>query len=96
MTATVLQFRPKASLAEKFARDLDAKLPAFPDDAFRLRFLEALEYRWTRRYVMFRQNVASDRYDERDGVTAFDYAMTISEISIRRARIEAAMRGVAS
>jgi len=100
MTATVVPFPVKPEVpdrTEKFALELDAKLKTLPDDHARVLFLAAMEARWTERYRCFLRNVASGRYDEpKNGPSAFDYALTIAEISVRRTRAEAAVQGVAS
>jgi hypothetical protein len=100
MTATVIPFpvKPEApDRTEKFARELDAKLQTLPDDRARVLFLAALEARWTERYRCFLRNVDSGRYDEpKNGPSAFDYALTIAEISVRRTRAEIALQGRAS
>lgn len=100
MTATVIPFPVKSEApdcTEKFARELDEKLKTFPDDRARLLFLAALEARWTERYRCFLRNIESGRYDEPvNGPTAWDFALTIANISVRRTRAEAAVRGVAS
>jgi hypothetical protein len=100
MTATVIPFpvKPEApDRTERFARELDAKLKTFPDDRARVLFLAALEARWTERFRCFLRNVDSGRYDKpKNGPSAFDYALTIAEISVRRTRAEAAVQEIAS
>jgi hypothetical protein len=97
MTAAVIPFPLAASplkpeqpgFVERLVRAIDAQLPQMADDLTRLRALAASEHRWTLRYLAFRRNVLEGRYDETNGPTATDYAMAISEISMRRARLEA-------
>jgi hypothetical protein len=100
MTATVIPFpiKPEApDRTERFARELDAKLKTFPDDRARVLFLAALEARWTERFRCFLRNVDSGRYDEpKNGPSAFDYALTIAEISVRRTRVEITVQGAIS
>jgi hypothetical protein len=95
MTAAVIPFpsKPEApGFVERLVRAIDAQLPQMSDDATRLRVLEASEHRWTLRYLAFRNNVAEGRYDETNGPTATDYVMAISEISMRRHRLEMKLR----
>jgi hypothetical protein len=100
MTATVIPFPVKPEQpdrSERFARELDAKLTTLPDDRARVLFLAALEARWTERFRCFLRNVDTGRYDEpKNGPSAFDYALTIAEISVRRTRVEITVHGVAS
>jgi len=94
MTATIIQFPERT---EKFAHELDAKLATFPDDRARVLFLAALEAQWIERFRCFLRNVDTGRYREpKGGPTAWDYSLTIAEISVRRTRAEAAVQGVAS
>jgi hypothetical protein len=100
MTATVVPFPVKPEQpdrTEKFARELDEKLKTFPDDRARVLFLAALEARWTERFRCFLRNVDTGRYDEpKNGPSAFDYALTIAEISVRRTRAEITVQGARS
>lgn len=100
MTATVILFPLKPEQpdrTERFARELDEKLATFPHDHARALFLAGLEAQWIERYRRFLRSVEGGRYDEpRNGPTAFDYALTIAEISVRRTRAELAAQGVAS
>jgi hypothetical protein len=100
MSATVIPFPVKPETpdrSERFARELDAKLKTLPDDRARVLFLAALEARWTERFRCFLRNVDTGRYDEpKNGPSAFDYALTIAEISVRRTRAEITMQGAMS
>lgn len=95
MTAIVLPFPAPQPLSyvQRLTRALDEQLPQMSDDATRLRLLAAAEHRWTMRYMAFRRNVATGRYNETSGETAFDLAEAVCEISIRRQRLEAKLRG---
>lgn len=94
MTATVIPFPALQPLSyvQRLTRALDEQLPKMTDDATRLRLLRAAEHRWTLRYMAFRHNVATGRYEETDGETAFDLAEAVCEISIRRQRLEAKLQ----
>lgn len=92
MSATVIHF-PHPGFVERLVRAIDDQLPKMCDDATRLKALKAAEYQWTLRYCTFRRNIASGRYDESGGPTAFDYAIAIAEISVRRTKLEMKLRG---
>lgn len=83
----------KPGPVERLRRTLDEHLAAMADDVTRLRLLNAAEHSWTLRYCAFQRNVASGRYDETDGLTAWDYLTAICEISVRLQRLEMKLRG---
>lgn len=95
MTAAILTFPDQSEQpgpVERLTRAVDEQLGKMPDDATRLRLLAAAEHRFTLEYCAWRHNVATGRYDETGGLTAWDYSAVICEISQRRQRLEAKLQ----
>lgn len=76
-------------LSEEYAAKLDAKLPTLEGDWSRKTFLLALLHTWERRYADFLFRLDEPDFDPGD-LSANDYAMTISEITVRLSRYEGA------
>lgn len=75
------------SLSAEFAKKLDAKLPTLAGDYSRKTFLLALLHNWERRYAHFLERLDNPEFDPGD-LSIYDFALTISEITVRLARYE--------
>ena len=76
-------------LSEEFAAKLDAKLPTLEGDYSRRTFLLALLHIWERRYAHFLERLDNPEFDP-GSLSANDFAMTLSEITVRLSRYEGA------
>ena len=81
---------PPIDRPAKFATDLAAKLKTYHDREAKIRFLKALLHNWEMRYRHFDERMASGEYEDKPGgPSAWDYALTIAEISCQLSRAEA-------
>lgn len=76
-------------LSEEFALKLEAKLPTLEGDKSRHTFLLALLHNWELRYAYFLERLDDPDFDP-GNLSANDFAMTLSEITIRLSRYEGA------
>lgn len=72
----------------RYTARLDAHLATFSTDRARLQFLIAEQDKWLERERRFRERIAAGREPE-FGETAWDYALTLAEIGIRKGRYAA-------
>lgn len=91
MTIHVFPHNQPPSRSADFALKLDQKLPTLEGDWSRKTFLTALLHNWERRYAHFLERLDNPEFDPGD-VSAWDFAMTLSEISVRLAQYEGAQR----
>ena len=73
----------------RYVARLDAHLAALPSKAARLACLTAELAKWTHLYECFRVSVAADYKPGPKGPDAFDFILTICEISTRKERAAA-------
>jgi hypothetical protein len=88
---SLMEHPKQISLAAEFAAKLDRKLPTLEGDWSRKTFLLALLHNWERRYGHFLERLENPEFDPGD-VTAWDFAMAISEITVRLSRYEGARK----
>ncbi len=75
------------SNTEQYAARVDAHLPTLADDAARRAFLRAEEAKWVGRYEAFQSRILSG-LPTFSGETAYDYVLTIAEITGRLALLQ--------
>ena len=68
----------------RYARRLDAHLATLANDTERRGFLDREHNKWIDRFETFQRDVLRNEYT--GTATAFDYTITLADISIRRAR----------
>lgn len=77
----------KIGRVERYCARFDAHLDTLPDDRARRLFCDREMSNWTASYERWAVAVDSGRLEPKeDGPSAFDYTLTLAEISSRQAR----------